>query len=96
MVLGGMLTLKAPMLEAYAGFKWVMFHMVFLMEPFWLKPTPKGWRHSTTFDWATWENKSAQGLKLSGALGPPLHTFFLIGPAQVFTQDLGNSFWLSL
>ena len=42
MVLGGMLTLKAPMLEAYAGFKWVMFHMVFLMEPFMAQVGPKG------------------------------------------------------
>ena len=37
-----MLTLKAPMLQAYAGFKCVLFHMVFLMEPFWLKLGPKG------------------------------------------------------
>ena len=51
--------MKAPMLEAYAGFKWVMFHMVFLMEPFGSsQPNRVGAKFKQTSGQRLEENKS--------------------------------------
>ena len=59
------------------------------MFPFWLKPTPMGWRQATTSEWATWEKQvDPQALSCRGPSGP-LTLNFLIGPAPVFTKDFG-------
>ena len=68
--------MKAPMLEAYAGFKWVMFHMVFLMEPFLAQANPYGLAPLKDFRLGDLGKTSRpKGLKLSGALGPPYTHF---------------------
>ena len=88
--------MKAPMLEAYAGFKWVMFHMVFLMDPFWLKPTPKGWRQAKTLEWATWEKQvDPKALSCRGPSGPLILHFPYRARPNPFTW-FWYLIWLSL
>ena len=53
---------------------------------------PKGLAPSKTTDWATWEKQvDPKALSCRGPSGP-LTLNFLIGPAPVFTKDLGNPF----